>query len=67
MCTNKTCKAYDENYEYNCKINVFTFAIGCKSYQQEENSFTSIEEQEAHFELTKAAGRITAIGGIGSE
>jgi hypothetical protein len=35
-CINKECTAFDIKYEYNCSINGFTFAIGCKQYIEEK-------------------------------
>ena len=34
-CIHKDCFAYDDNYDFNCKINTFTFKIShCKRYAE---------------------------------
>jgi hypothetical protein len=35
-CVNTKCAAYNSEYEYNCEINGFTYAIGCKQQEVKE-------------------------------
>jgi hypothetical protein len=46
MCGKKSCKAFNEKYEYNCAINNFAAIRACREYHKEERPLDTMEGEQ---------------------